>query len=462
MPDEVQDLARAVAANVVSAMGTASWSHVRATLLDVLARHTSDPATTAWVDSFGTMIATADGREQNSLRDAAYARCEAVIAGLLAARPDAAADIASLSRPPQGFPGPQAPQHHAPPAPHAPHAPQSSQPSGSPGLDFAKDSAPQQSPAAPSHAPPPAPGGVPPIPPGQFGSGQPGQSGPGQVASNPSAPNPYAPSPGPFTPGQFSASGQPAPGPFGAGAPPVPPGQSGPGQPGAGPYGAPSFGGPYPGAPGSGPYQGAPGTPPGPAHAGARGGTSNNRMVIGGIVAVAVVAGAIFGGIALFGGDDDDKCSSAAPAALTPDDCGGSIPGANGEDSGGGSGGSGGSSSSGSSGSSGGSGSSSGDVAGDWAGRYVIEKPIQRNGSFTVTFVQHQNRLTGRLDLSAPGCDLSGPVVGEIDGDEVTLRSGASATDKITLEGKLSGNEMSGTYTTNCEGAEGTWTAEKE
>ncbi|UGQ12213.1 hypothetical protein LO772_00960 [Yinghuangia sp. ASG 101] len=484
MPDEVQDLARAVAANVVTAMGTESWPHVRTAVLDVLARHTGDPAATAWVDSFGGMIASADGREQNSLRDAAYARCEAVFAGVLAARPDAAADIATLAGQPQGFPGPQTPQMPAAPqppqSPQQPHqthqmpqpfpsspespSPQGAPAPGAPGLDFGKDSGPGQ-PSAAQQYPPPPPGGMPPMPPPQAGHGQPapGQSGPGQFAPGQSGPGQFPPgqsAPGQFTPGPYTPPGQAAPVPFGSG-PQGEPGHSAPGQ-----YGAPSFGGPYAGAPG------APGSPPGPVHAGGpRGANNNNRMVIGGIVAVAVLAGAIFGGIALFGGDDDDdKCASAAsaprvpagaaPAALTtPDDCGrtGTLPGASGgfDDDGGGSGGS--------SGSSGGSsGSGSGDVNGSWSGRFVVEKPVSRSGSFTVDFVQHQNNLTGRLQLSVPGCDLSGPVVGELDGSDVTLKSGAGATDKITLEGKLSGGQMSGTYTTNCEGASGTWTAKKE
>lgn len=404
MPDEVQDLARAVAANVVSAMGTESWTHVRATVLDVLARHTNDPAATAWVDSFGTMIATADGREQMSLRDAAYARCEAVFASLLAARPNAAADVSVLTVPqPQGFPGPQGPQV-----------------SQQPGLDFSKDSAPQPAPGAEQYPPPP-PGGVPPMPPGQP---VPGQSGPGQFT------------PGQSGPGQFGA---PPPG-------QMPPGQMPPGQVPPGQFGTQPFSGQYSGAPAPGPYQGGPGMPPGPAHAGGAHGApaNNNRMVIGGIVAVAVLAGAIFGGIALFGGDDDDDKASPISGGS-----GGAVAGSSGgssdDDSSGGS-----------------TGGGSGDVNGSWTGSYVVEKPIKRNGSFSVDFTQHQTKLTGRLDLSVPGCDLSGPVVGELDGDEVTLTSGAGATDKITLKGTVSGGEMSGTYTTNCEGAQGTWSAEKE
>ncbi|HSA49381.1 MAG TPA: hypothetical protein VLH10_04615 [Yinghuangia sp.] len=384
MPDEVQDLARAAAANVVTAMGTERWSQVRATVLDVLARHTSDPAASAWVDSFGTMIATADGREQNSLRDAAYARSESVFASLLAARPEAAADIAVLTQ-------------QAPPA-----------------LDFSKESAPQQ-PAAPHQSPgaqyaPPPPSAAPPMP---------GQPVPGQ------------PIPGQFTSGPQMSPGQPAPG----------------------PYGTQSFGGPY---------SGAPGGMPGPAHAGGPRGQSSNRMLIGGLVAVVVAAGAIFGGVALFsGGDDDDKCASAAgrpalaqPAALTPDDCGdpvGALPGANGGKS----------DTKGSTAEDGPTGAGSGDVNGAWSGTYEVTQ-LGMDGPFTIQFTQHQDRLTGRLELDATGCDLSGPVVGKIDGNKITLDSGVGATDEISMKGTLSSGRMSGTFTTTCDGASGTWSAEKD
>ncbi|NUS54906.1 MAG: hypothetical protein HOV66_08580, partial [Streptomycetaceae bacterium] len=128
MPDEFHDTARAAAANVARAMGTDAWPRLRPALLELLARHGTDPAAAGWADSFADMIANARGAEQNSLRDAVYARCESTFTSLLAARPEAAGELAWLagSGTPAGGPGSASaagPQAGTPGAPGAPGAP---------------------------------------------------------------------------------------------------------------------------------------------------------------------------------------------------------------------------------------------------------------------------------------------------------------------------------------------------
>ncbi|MCF2530336.1 hypothetical protein [Yinghuangia soli] len=447
MPDELGDLARAAAANVVTAIGTEGWPRVRSGVVDLLARNGQDPA---WVDTFGTMITTADGREQNSLRDAAYARYEAVFAAMLAARPAAAAEIALLVLPTPGgaASGPATPAAHgAPPAAGAPSAPGAPGAPGAPAgsIDMVKQPDPPQS-SGPGGRPYPQPAAqqpyqetpfAPPVPPGQAPPMPPGPAG--QPGSYPGA-----------HPGSMPGSM---------------PGQQ-PGQQYAAPYGAsapgaypPPQGAPYPGAP----NQMAPG-PGAPAK-------SSGKVVLGTIVALAVVAGAIFGGIALFGGDDDDKCSNAAgrtapyaAAALvggapqlvgeTDGDCtdpGGVGPAGNAAPTGG---------KGDSSDGKGGSGSKS-DIAGNWNGTFNNEKPVQMDGPFTVKITQENDELSADIKLTAGPCSLSGKMTGRMNGQKVSFFSSMEMEHELLLEGTLSSGKLSGTYTTTCNGAEGTWTARK-
>ncbi|MGW0664369.1 hypothetical protein [Streptodolium elevatio] len=407
MPDELQELARVAAANVVRAIGTESWQTVRGSLLNLLMRH-GDPGAATWVDAFGSMIEGADGREQNGLRDAAYARFESVFSGLLTTRPDAAAEVALLVLPSSG-PG----AHSAPGTPGAPGA--------------------HAAPAAPNMVKDP------------YSSAP--QSSPQQAAPHASQPQGFPP------PSQFPAGGASGPG-QGQGLPPMPPG-----PPPATPYGAPA-GAMYQQAPAQGPpqgpYAGAPyqgGQPPMP------GGASSGKWLIGGLAAV-VVIGAVFGGIALFGGSDDDDCPSASAAssgaagtlsavANPSSKCGGVGPA--GQSGKGGSDGKGGTSGNG----------NAATLSGPWSGTYDNKVPATLSGSFSITLEQSGSSVEGQLDLDVADCDLSGPVDGTVTGDKVQLRSSGGSSDTIRLEGKLSGDRLTGTYTTTCNDASGTWEAEQ-
>lgn len=404
MSDELRDLARAAAANVVTAIGTEAWPRMRAALHELLTRHSGDPASAAWVDTFGDMIANAVGREQMSLRDAAYARYEEVFIGLLTARPTAAAEVALLVMP--GAPG----AHSAPGAYPAPPAPDGS---GSGRPDLLKGPVPPD-PAAPAPGMPPA--GMPP-------------------AGPPMAPQPVAAQPMP--PGMPGAM------------PPVPPGP--PGPPPA-PYGAAPYGQP--------PHGHYPGPPPAAPNGG-------NRKWVLGIAAVVVVIGAVFGGIALLGDDDSGEDCAAAPSgrvaaasladanrAAGSGDCAGSagLPG-----SGGGSGGS-----SAKGGKSGSAAPSSEDLAGTYNGTFANEKPIKLQGPFTVTLEQKDTVLTANIELSASGCNVSATLSGPLNGERFSLETGPDEADQMLLQGKVSGDTLSGTYTIlDCNNATGTWTARK-
>lgn len=407
MPDELQELARVAAANVVRAIGTESWPTVRGSLLDLLIRY-GDPGASSWVDAFGSMIAGADGREQNGLRDAAYARYESVFSGLLTTRPDAAAELALLILPSSSGPG--VPGAHA--APAAPNM-----------VKESYSSAPQPSPHSSQ------PQGFP--PPSQFPGG--GTGGPSPVLP-------------PMPPGPPPAS------PYGAPAGSM---YQGP-PPGQGPQGPQ---GPHAG----GPYQG--GQPPMPGGHAAPGGTSSGKWLIGGLAAVVVIGG-VFGGIALVGGSDDDDCSSAAASSAvssssamlsaaekSSDDCGGvgpaGQPGKGGTDDKGGQ-----------------DGKDATAFSGSWSGSYENEVPATLKGTFSIVLEQSGSRVTGELDLDVATCDLSGPVVGVVTGDKVQLRSGGASgssgsSDTIKMEGTLSGDKLTGTYETDCEDASGTWEAEQ-
>jgi len=94
--------------------------------------------------------------------------------------------------------------------------------------------------------------------------------------------------------------------------------------------------------------------------------------------------------------------------------------------------------------------SEDGGVSGKWSGKY--------SGAYTGTFKldwrQSSSKLSGTIDLS-PGGTL--PVNGTVDGS--SIKFGTVGGPGITYTGSVSGDAMSGTYTTPNGG--GSWSADK-
>jgi hypothetical protein len=98
----------------------------------------------------------------------------------------------------------------------------------------------------------------------------------------------------------------------------------------------------------------------------------------------------------------------------------------------------------------GGAATATGGLSGTWSGSYHGAA----EGTFTLTWQQSGSELTGTIDLSDTGTsDISGSVNGS-DIHFGTLGGGA-----ITYSGSVSGDSMSGSYTSPI--GNGSWTATK-
>lgn len=98
------------------------------------------------------------------------------------------------------------------------------------------------------------------------------------------------------------------------------------------------------------------------------------------------------------------------------------------------------------------------DLSGEWRGTYDNVAPLPSSGPFAVRITQQGDRLEGDLRLSGTGCELDGPIQGTLEGTKIRFGS-VGGSQSITFEGTVSGDRLSGTYTTTCLNSNGTWKA---
>jgi hypothetical protein len=98
-------------------------------------------------------------------------------------------------------------------------------------------------------------------------------------------------------------------------------------------------------------------------------------------------------------------------------------------------------------------------IAGDWNGTYQSTKFEGSHGTFTVTFTQDGNTISGNIVVDSP-CVGHGTIDGTASGDTITFGV-VKGNENIAFNGQLSGDLLSGNYTTGkgCGSDKGTWSA---
>jgi hypothetical protein len=92
-----------------------------------------------------------------------------------------------------------------------------------------------------------------------------------------------------------------------------------------------------------------------------------------------------------------------------------------------------------------------GPLSGHWTGSYTGDF----KGTFTLTWVQASDKLTGTIDLSTSG---TVPLTGTVSGSTITF--GTVGSQAVQYTGTVSGDTMSGSYTVAGTG-KGTWQAHR-
>jgi hypothetical protein len=98
-------------------------------------------------------------------------------------------------------------------------------------------------------------------------------------------------------------------------------------------------------------------------------------------------------------------------------------------------------------------------IAGDWSGTYQSTKVTASNGTFTVTFTQDGDAISGNIVVDSP-CVGHGTINGSLSGSTITFGV-VKAAENIAFNGELNGDSLSGNYTTGpgCGNDKGTWSA---
>ena len=100
-----------------------------------------------------------------------------------------------------------------------------------------------------------------------------------------------------------------------------------------------------------------------------------------------------------------------------------------------------------------------GALSGAWMGTWANESPAAV-GTFTLTWAQQGSLLVGAIGVTGSNCISAGNVTGNIDGNKISFGA-VEGTKTITYVGTVSGNTMTGTYSSECGPSKGTWTAVK-
>ena len=101
-------------------------------------------------------------------------------------------------------------------------------------------------------------------------------------------------------------------------------------------------------------------------------------------------------------------------------------------------------------------------LAGTWNGAYESTSTPGSTGTFILDWTQTGSALSGTISVTASQCVSEGTITGTTDGATITFGAVQGAYS-IAYEGTVSGDSMSGTYTSpSCGNAAGTWTADKQ
>lgn len=100
-----------------------------------------------------------------------------------------------------------------------------------------------------------------------------------------------------------------------------------------------------------------------------------------------------------------------------------------------------------------------GSIAGTWEGTWTTDQG-GFSGSFTMTFEETADGFAGDIQIEGSTCVSSGTVEAKLDGTSITIGA-VDAQEQIAFEGTVSGDQMSGTYSTpaGCDSDTGVWEA---
>jgi hypothetical protein len=106
--------------------------------------------------------------------------------------------------------------------------------------------------------------------------------------------------------------------------------------------------------------------------------------------------------------------------------------------------------------------SASAGLGGSWTGTWQDVTPDQVAGTFTLTWTQSGNTLTGSIAVKGTPCLAAASVSGSVSGSTITFGA-VSGAHTVVYDGTVSGTTMKGTYTAPaaCVDAKGNWTATK-
>jgi hypothetical protein len=103
-------------------------------------------------------------------------------------------------------------------------------------------------------------------------------------------------------------------------------------------------------------------------------------------------------------------------------------------------------------------------VAGTWTGEWQDDKVAAGHDSFTMTFTQNGDQISGPISINGSVCVTKGTISGTVTGNSIEFGA-VQAEVKISYQGTISGDTMSGTYASSdpsCgPAATGTWTAQR-
>ena len=100
-----------------------------------------------------------------------------------------------------------------------------------------------------------------------------------------------------------------------------------------------------------------------------------------------------------------------------------------------------------------------GSIAGTWDGTWTSGE-FENSGSFSMTFEPTGDGFAGTIQINGSSCVSDGEVTAAVEGDRITIGA-VQAEERIDFEGRVSGDTMSGTYSSPaaCGNDSGTWEA---
>jgi hypothetical protein len=100
-------------------------------------------------------------------------------------------------------------------------------------------------------------------------------------------------------------------------------------------------------------------------------------------------------------------------------------------------------------------------LTGVWHGIWAESAPDVMGGSFTVTWTQKGNTVSGTIVVTGTECITAGTVTGTIKGNAITFGA-VQGLRLITYSGTFTNSQMNGTFSTpKCGDAVGTWAAHR-